>query len=1500
MHHLSRGTVGAAEGAGPSAAWERATPLQRATSRRLLETWLAWGSQVAAIKEDEDAALRRVMAGRASPYSGDGATVALGKDSKGREMLPKGAMCSVDVEELALPPPGTIPAKLADICPLAAEYFSDVAGGMLREPSKAMDEELKGQMVYRDPSLRSRASRLRLAERLWDAGMLGTTDELVEGVSLFGVIKKYLQEEGGPLSPARRQVRAIWDQRWANLRWQRPPYVPLGSPATFAHVDLSSLGERDVVYTGVGDIPDMFYRLETPPDVWPYFVLEEVPVHEFVEYMRTKGRGCVIPDGGPFLALKVLVLGWSWAPFLAHSTPQACVARGLGEDSVGARLVYGAPTPQLTGPEGFESVNWAYMDDYGVMATSASVQQPVSEVVSGLTARVKHYLRQVGPPVHKETEGEGLESLGAVIRGRPYSVSAETDRTCGLALVTLRLVERTYWTAELLERVVGLWAWAAIFQRTGLAIFDQVYHEMRRPETAKTPFRLTDAARWELTTMAYCAPLLRTDLEAPWLSQVFMTDSSDTGYGVAVTDASLEEIRKDARYSEMRGWTIATEDIYTAQEEDAWVPHAGGCAYDVDELIEASTAPPPRVSRRVYRLLCLFAGRRREGDLEEAIHSRAERDGYEVEVWSIDAVINPKHDLTNDEFVSLILSLARDGYFHAPWGRSDMSFTAFERLRLDLGSRLLLSAMQAVREVCRAGGLGLMEHPADPEEDPYPSIWNLPEMACLLEETGGRINRIDQCRYGAPSMKPTMIGIFGFYDDALDLAADRLRLRCNHRGRHQAVLKGRAYQPPLCAALAKVIIEAFARVTKEMRGPDPTGSRVSPSTSSFGPPRPGRARIEKRGPRAWDNYEKEPHLGISEGGFTRLLTHSVADVSAAQWAPKVRDFLSHCVDKGWELRSANAVDHALADYMDMKCYKDRLRPAWGSIVLFGLLVIWPELRNQLPLALRSLKSWQRLVISVEGGPLPEEAVFAIAIYFFEAGLLDEAIWTLVQCDVYGRGQDMEMLREADIIWDGRCVGLLFGISARGEEGKTGSNQEVVIRRGTVASLILALKGVKKNATGPIFGPKQAGFRKEWHRACRSLGMPWAPPPHGLRHSGPSEDVARGRASLEQVRRRGRWKALFSVQRCSKTFALAQFRATMPQKVLAGHLAAEMLRAIESRTNYSKQEQLVDGIRANMKTKKVKDVAAELLMLGPTTKQNQKTTTNKKSTKGDTSCPESDDLYSDETSSSRVHHLVDVEVEQYWLDDDLAQLWAENQLIGWPPAVHPVLEPPGSEPEVWSTVNVRMRRGVVGPHARETIHGDRPHPGEILANKYRVSRTVGEGHFTKAYLAEDITTGTSVCLKRHRNLSVEALADLMVIGRRLDEVDLGGGLFPKLLDAFYDLVGYTVEGLVEGKNCLVVLQRDRTFFQSMDNLRVVAHGGLRGLMYLDRAGVVHNDVKPDNIIWTQAPMHHGVPVESPTVQIVDFGCARLDQREEAGRNWSLAEGGAGHLGKWSPE
>ncbi|CAK0790852.1 unnamed protein product, partial [Prorocentrum cordatum] len=947
---------------------------------------LAWGSQVAAIKVDEDAALWRVTADRASPCSGEGASTALGKDSKGWVMLPKGVVVSVDAGEYARPPPETNPARTVDPCPLATEDLSDGAGRMPRTPNPAMEEELKGQKVYRDPSFRSRTFLPILAEKPWEAGMLGTPDELVEGVPLCGVIQK-------------RQIRAIWDWRGANLRWQTPMHGPLGSSATLANLDLSNLGETDVVYTGVGEIPDRFDLFETPPDVWPYFVLEGLPLHEFFDYVRAAGQSYVIPYGGPLLAVKVFVRGRPWLLPLAHSRPKAPTARRLWADSGGARLVYGAPTHQLIGPVEFESGSWAYMDDYVIVATCASGRQPVSEVMRPTLPCLGQNRSHLWP-------GPGGAGAGG---------------------------------ADMLDpgAAVKLWAWAAISQRMGLAIRDRAYREMRRPGAAKTPFRLTDATRWGLTTMAYCAALRHADLEAPWLSQVSVTgmaDSKDKGHGVAVTEAPLEEIRTDTGYTEM--------------------------------------------------------SRRREGGLEEAIYARAECDGYEIKVWSIDSVIEPKHDRPNDELVSAIMGQTRDGHFHAviapppcsawsrarflkerprpprtrlePWGRSDILFTTFEPLRLDLGSRLLLTATRAVREVCRTGGLGLADHPADPEEDRYTSIGSPPEMACLCEETGGQIHQIDQGRDGASPMDSTMKGIFGVYDDALDFAVGR------------------------------AILETSAHMTKEMKGPDPACSWAPPATTPFGPPRwrstehtntnemrtvagvlrnlarsprrrmlkalsftngmaaqgaPGEVHsssltllrlghghyryvplelnvaegdvpLQRRGPRAWDNYEKETYLGIREGGSTRRFTHSVADVITAQWAPKVRDILSHRVAEGWELRCKSAMGHALADYRDMKCYRDRLHPAWGSIVLSGRLGSWPELRGQLPLALRSLKSCQTLVVPVEGGPWPEETVLAIAAYFLGGGLLDEAIGTLAQYDVYGQERDMARPRKADISWDG--------------------------------------------------------------------------------------------------------------------------------------------------------------------------------------------------------------------------------------------------------------------------------------------------------------------------------------------------------------------------------------------------------------------------------------------------------------------------------------------------
>jgi len=278
-----------------------------------------------------------------------------------------------------------------------------------------------------------------------------------------------------------------------------------------------------------------------------------------------------------------------------------------------------------------------------------------------------------------------------------------------------------------------------------------------------------------------------------------------------------------------------------------------------------------------------------------------------------------------------------------------------------------------------------------------------------------------------------------------------------------------------------------------------------------------------------------------------------------------------------------------------------------------------------------------------------------------------------------------------------------------------------------------------------------------------------------------------------------------------------------------------------------------------------------------------------------------DFYGRPPSGSESQPLVGVEVADVWVEDRLAQLWAEHGLPGWPPTmVHSTPSPLSPEGDEWSAVNVRIRREIVGPHAREQSNSDgHPYDGEVLARRYRVRHAVGEGHFTKAFMAEDLQDGGLVCVKRHRNLSVEALADLLVLAKRISDQDEDATMFPRLLGSFYDVVGYTVESLLEGRNCLSIAQSDVGFFRALKNLRFVAAGALEGLVALERAGVVHNDVKPDNLIWTEACA--GDQGAKPCVKIVDFGCARLDMREEpVGRNWSLAEGGAGHLGKWSPE
>ena len=74
---------------------------------------------------------------------------------------------------------------------------------------------------------------------------------------------------------------------------------------------------------------------------------------------------------------------------------------------------------------------------------------------------------------------------------------------------------------------------------------------------------------------------------------------------------------------------------------------------------------------------------------------------------------------------------------------------------------------------------------------------------------------------------------------------------------------------------------------------------------------------------------------------------------------------------------------------------------------------------------------------------------------------------------------------------------------------------------------------KRSPNSPIFSVSRETVARRVKRACDLLGIDCPVLPR-LRHTGPANDTLRGTKSLEQIRRRGRWASLKSVERCSKT------------------------------------------------------------------------------------------------------------------------------------------------------------------------------------------------------------------------------------------------------------------------------------------------------------------------------------------------------------------------------
>jgi eukaryotic-like serine/threonine-protein kinase len=167
-------------------------------------------------------------------------------------------------------------------------------------------------------------------------------------------------------------------------------------------------------------------------------------------------------------------------------------------------------------------------------------------------------------------------------------------------------------------------------------------------------------------------------------------------------------------------------------------------------------------------------------------------------------------------------------------------------------------------------------------------------------------------------------------------------------------------------------------------------------------------------------------------------------------------------------------------------------------------------------------------------------------------------------------------------------------------------------------------------------------------------------------------------------------------------------------------------------------------------------------------------------------------------------------------------------------------------------------------------------GELVAGKYKLERLLGEGGMGVVYAARHTGTGRRVAIK-----CVSANANSLTANARfLREAQAAGRIdHPNVVQVFdvgEDERGrFIVMEFLQGQSLAELWHERRLPAQDVIDLMMPA---LRGVHAAHRRGVVHRDLKPDNIFVCRSDA--GMPVH---VKVLDFGVSKLMLDEEQGED-----------------
>ena len=232
------------------------------------------------------------------------------------------------------------------------------------------------------------------------------------------------------------------------------------------------------------------------------------------------------------------------------------------------------------------------------------------------------------------------------------------------------------------------------------------------------------------------------------------------------------------------------------QQEDFLIDMVNPRLYQEKERPPMTYIEGPQ-GEKILIIIHLFSGRRRAWDFHHWVEilSPSMLKGWMVWTLSFDTAVDPKDGNLLGENFNRLLHLAASGTFIATmggppcetfsparhlekpaeikgfwprplrsssrlWGLESLSMREIEQLRV--GSKLYIHNSLLDLQIVLVGGYSLLEHPADPCEDPKASSWQSSFHRVYAAALPGCTPiRINQWKYGAESVKPTVIRAMG-------------------------------------------------------------------------------------------------------------------------------------------------------------------------------------------------------------------------------------------------------------------------------------------------------------------------------------------------------------------------------------------------------------------------------------------------------------------------------------------------------------------------------------------------------------------------------------------------------------------------------------------------------------------------------------------------------------------------------------------------------------------